>query len=197
MYGYDHGFNLFDVVVLKLLRMLNVMSDLFKVNVLAPYFSVWESSQGLFAIWSSWRKELRIPPFQLRDGIIRPQVSCLAQLYSFLSTSFLRTILHVCIRHPHIRGLLLFVLSLLMLFYDLPLPQDFTSLDEGSLLHKVESSVLPAIPLVLLELDGGIEKLPLGEKVTTRGLSELLQTDQVPRRSLVLAQGLEGLLVNH
>jgi hypothetical protein len=54
-----------------------------------------------------------------------------------------------------------------MLFYDLPLPQDFTSLDEGPLLNKVEGSVLPAIPLVLLELDGGIKKLPLGEEVAT------------------------------
>ena len=84
-----------------------------------------------------------------------------------------------------------------MLFYDLPLPQDFTSLDEGPLLNEVEGSVLPAIPLVLLELDGGVKKLPLGEEVATGGLSELLQTDQVSRRSLVLAQGLEGLLVDH
>jgi hypothetical protein len=64
-----------------------------------------------------------------------------------------------------------------MLFYYLPLPQDFTSLDEGSLLYKVECSILPSIPLVLLELDGGIKKLSLGEEVTTGGLSELLQTD--------------------
>ena len=84
-----------------------------------------------------------------------------------------------------------------MLFYDLPLPQDFTSLDEGPLLNKVEGSVLPAIPLVLLELDGEIKKLPLCEKVATGGLSELLQADQVSCRSLVLAQGLEGLLVDH
>ena len=84
-----------------------------------------------------------------------------------------------------------------MLLYDLPLPQDFTSLDEGPLLNEVEGSVLPAIPLVLLELDGGVKKLPLGEEVATGGLSELLQTDQVSRRSLVLAQGLEGLLVDH
>ena len=84
-----------------------------------------------------------------------------------------------------------------MLFYDLPLPQDFTPFDEGPLLNEVECSVLPAIPLVLLELDGGVKKLPLGEEVATGGLSELLQTDQVSRRSLVLAQGLEGLLVNH
>jgi hypothetical protein len=68
-----------------------------------------------------------------------------------------------------------------MLFYYLPLPQDFTSLDEGSLLYKVEGSILPSIPLVLLELDGGIKKLPLSEEVTTGGLSELLQTDKVPR----------------
>lgn len=85
-----------------------------------------------------------------------------------------------------------------MLLYDLPLPQDFTTLDEGPLLDEVEGSVLPAIPLVLLELDGGVKELPLGEEVATGGLSELLQTDQVSRRSLVLAQGrLEGLLVDH
>ena len=197
--GNDHGFNLFDVIVLQLPRMLDVMSDLFKVNVLVPNLSVWEPSQTFFATWGSWRKKLRIPPFQLWDGIIRPQVCCLAQLDAFLSPSFLPSILHVCIRHPRIRGrgFLLFVLPLLMLFYDLPLPQDFTSLDEGPLLNEVEGSVLPAIPLVLLELDGGVKELPLGEEVATGGLSELLQTDQVSRRSLVLAQGLEGLLVNH
>ena len=84
-----------------------------------------------------------------------------------------------------------------MLFYDLPLPQDFTSLDEGPLLYEVEGPVLPAIALVLLELDGGIKEFPLGEQVATGGLSELLQTDKVPSRSLVLAQGLQSLLVDH
>lgn len=84
-----------------------------------------------------------------------------------------------------------------MLLYDLPLPQDFPSLDEGPLLYEVEGSVLPAISLVLLKLDGGIKELPLGEEVATGGLSELLQTDKVPRRSLVLAQGLQSLLVDH
>jgi hypothetical protein len=88
-------------------------------------------------------------------------------------------------------------LPLLVLFYDLPLPQDFTPFDEGPLLNEVEGPVLPAIPLVLLELDGRIKKLPLGEEVPTGGFSELLQADQVSCRSLVLAQGLEGLLVDH
>ena len=100
--GYDHGFNLFNVIVFQLPRMLDVMSDLFKVNVLVPNLSVWEPSHTFFATWCSWWKELRIPPFQIRDGIIRPQVSCLTELDSFLSARFLRGIFHVCIRHPRI-----------------------------------------------------------------------------------------------
>jgi hypothetical protein len=101
---YDHGFNLFDVIVFQLPRMLDVMSDLFKVNVLVPNLNVWEPSHTFFTSCCSWRKELRIPPFQLRDGIIRPQVSRLTEFDAFLSPSFLPSIFHVCIRHPRIRG---------------------------------------------------------------------------------------------
>jgi hypothetical protein len=50
-----------------------------------------------------------------------------------------------------------------MLFNQLPLSKDLATLNERALLDKVERPVLPAITLVLLDVEVRVVELPFGK----------------------------------
>jgi hypothetical protein len=83
-----------------------------------------------------------------------------------------------------------------MLLDDLPLAKNLTTLDKGALLDKVKGPILSAVSLILFNFEGRVVELSLGQEVTARGLTKLLESYKVSGGSLVLSDCLKSLLVD-
>ena len=72
-----HLINSFNLFILNLLWMLNVMSDLFHEYVRLINISCWKLLWS-FSFWSLRRKKLCIPPFNIRNWVKCAKVCCLS-----------------------------------------------------------------------------------------------------------------------